>query len=132
MGQQPTPAVGVVPGAERNACHFRKDRRLNGVLEQDRAIEFKIPQLSGQPDLSGDACMTSRFLKGNDLVHIRTKTIEFGHPGLRENGDPRPRPGFPDRADGRERHDDISDPVRSPDQQPFNPLPGESFPPSHL
>ena len=74
--------------------------------------------------------MTPRLRKGDDLIHVRGEAVNIGDPGLREDKDPRTRPGPPDSGDGGERHDDVPDPVRPPDQHPFDPLSGEPFPAS--
>ncbi len=87
-------------------------------------------ELSGQARSSPDAGMTPGFLKDDDVVHVRRKSVNLGDPRFREDGDPCPGPGLPDGGDGGERHDDVPDPVRPPDQHPFDPLSGEPFPAS--
>ncbi len=128
MGEKQTPAVGVVTGAKRDAGQPGEDRRLDRILEEDGAVEAVLPEFPGQAELSPDAGMTSRFLKDDDLIHVRRETVDLGDPGFGEDGDPSAGPRLSDGGDGRECHDDIADPVRPPDQHPFDSCPGQLFP----
>ena len=132
MGEERTPAVGVVSGAKRDARETGDNRRFDRVLEEDRAIEPVSPEFTRQAPLSRDTGMASRFLKGDDLVHVRREAVDLGDPGLGEDGNPRTGPRLPDGGDGGKRHDDVSDPVRSPDQHPFDPFCGKLLPPSDI
>ena len=128
MGEKQTPAIGIVTGAKRNTGEPGEDRRFDRVLEKDRAVERIFPEFAGQAELSHDTGMAPRFLKDEDLIHVRGKTVDLRDPGFCQDGDPGAGPRFPDGGQGRECHDDVTDPVRPPDQNPFDSCLRQLFP----
>ena len=110
--------------------HARAGERPGGLearRQDDRPVE------SSAADLEGEALARLRIRFGafrlvdEDLVDFGEQPVELRDPRAREHRERAFRVGSAERADGRERQDDVADPVRRANERPHAPRPARAF-----
>ncbi len=84
--------------------------------KDDGPLEPALPDLRCQPPPPLGPGVSAGALLDENLVDLRTKAVEVCHPGAREDGEVILRKRGAERLDRGERHGDVPDPVRRPEE----------------